>query len=158
MNSIEDDNTLRLRQVVDGATHHLWEPPAHKSGSASTHPYRLRLSVLSDDEEHGDCPSQTFVRSSPLFHASLFNLQQMFPSLHHLTHATNILNFQFPQSEYATTKCGVETPSNEGERIEDGHTEMMVIKYDSQRVGGTWKEFLGRLRDAQVGWEVEKPL
>lgn len=49
-------------------------------------------------------------------------------------------------------------PSNEGDRIEDGRTEIMVSKYDSQVVGGTWKEFLGRLRDAQVGWEVEKQL
>jgi len=44
------------------------------------------------------------------------------------------------------------------DRIEDGRTKMIVIEYDFQVLGGAWKDFLGRLRDSQVGWEVEKQL
>jgi hypothetical protein len=45
---------------------------------------------------------------------------------------------------------------NESDRVEDGRTETIVLKYDSEVVGETWSEFLGRLRDVEVGWEVER--
>lgn len=73
-----------------------------------------------------------------------------------LKHATNILDFNFQYADYSTTKCGIETLSNEYERIKDGRMENMAIKYDSQVVGGQVGGFWGKLRDPQAEWEVKK--
>jgi hypothetical protein len=79
----------------------------------------------------------------------------VFSTLGHLTYATNTLDSNFPQAEYQTKRCGVETPSNEGDRIEDGRIETVVIKYDPDLVRGTWQAFLDKLALVKVGWEAE---
>ncbi len=44
----------------------LWHEPAERYGSIPEPLYRLRLSVLKDDQGANDCPARTFVSSTPI--------------------------------------------------------------------------------------------
>ncbi|MCJ1403551.1 hypothetical protein MMC11_006774 [Xylographa trunciseda] len=122
---------------LNAATEHtasLWQ-----NFSAFPQPvYHLRVSVLHNNEGHGDCPSRMFT----------------FPSLSLLSTATRHIEGTFGGafSEYTISKDGVEAPDAEGGRRGDGRTEDVVISFDSQTADETWKQFLGRLHKMEGGW------
>jgi len=139
-------------------SHRLWEPTPKTNGTITprwTTPsppqdYRLRISVLKDGEFQGDAPTRIY----------------KFPSLHHLTHATNSLDsaFSTPGACIEIKKHGVETPISEvdlGHGI-DGHLEDVTVEYTTTeeedengdlREGEAWNHFLGRLGQLEDVWE-----
>ena len=40
--------------------------------------------------------------------------------------------------------------------VEDGRTESVVLKFDSQEADETWEELLGQLKKLEEGWTVCK--
>ena len=59
-------------------------------------------------------------------------------------------------SEYKIVKQGVLGGKSDGEGIEDGRTEDMEIKFDSQTANESWHEFLGRMDIVKRDWEIEE--
>lgn len=59
-------------------------------------------------------------------------------------------------SEYKIVKEGVLGDENLGGGIEDGRTEDVEIKFDSQTADESWHEFLGRMDIVKGDWEVEE--
>jgi len=138
--------------------YHLWEPKPKTSNTVAprwTTPsppqdYKLRISVLKDGEFQGDAPTRIY----------------KFPSLHHLTHATNSLDNAFAThgSCVEIRKSGVETPISDvdlGHGI-DGHLEDVRIEYTTTeeedengelREGEGWGHFLERLNGLEGVWE-----
>lgn len=58
-------------------------------------------------------------------------------------------------SEYEIVKEGVLEGENGG-GVEDGRTEDLMIKFDSQTADESWHEFLGRMDGAKKSWLVEE--
>lgn len=132
--------------------------------------YRLRLSVLHNNKGHHDCPSQMFVRAHSQYpfdrrissaSCQLANItpNQAFPSVQSLGRASakinDVLGGAF--STYSIEKRGIDaigevTGDGEMENVEDGRTENVMIKFDSQTADETWKEFLTRLHNLESGW------
>lgn len=84
---------------------------------------------------------------------------KVFPSLHHLTHATNELTSAFPASpgsQIQLKKCGVEAPNSEVEigRGMEGFTENISIEFENGE-GETWKGCLEKLGVLETEWEGE---
>jgi hypothetical protein len=52
-------------------------------------------------------------------------------------------------------KCGIETPNDIGERVNDGRSENITIEFNSETANEGWAEFLGRLRSLEDEWERE---
>jgi hypothetical protein len=75
--------------------------------------------------------------------------------MHHLTHAANQLESAFSDT-FEIRKCGVETPNDQGERVNDGRSENITIEFDSDTAKEGWAEFLGRLRALEEEWEREE--
>jgi len=157
--------------------HHLWQPKsktpqvktsgaaapakswagaaaaATNANTAETPMYKLRITVLKDGEFQGDAPPKTYI----------------FPSLHHLTHATNALDAAFVLSSSSSCiikKAGVEAPLSEIDAGHgtDGKVEEVTIEFTSieeedeygdLKEGEGWAHFLGRLRTLEEGWVVQ---
>ncbi|MCJ1225533.1 hypothetical protein MMC12_002182 [Toensbergia leucococca] len=134
----EEDGNLN---AMPAQPHTLWQKPPGMFGDIPEPLYRLRLSVLNDNEGYGDCPSRMFV----------------FKNLDNLTTATNKIDDVFGGgfSEYKISKSGVEAPANEGGRLGCGRTENVTIAYDSVTADESWKEFLKRLDKVKHGWTTE---
>ncbi|MCJ1435250.1 hypothetical protein MMC27_004622 [Xylographa pallens] len=132
--SQEDEPHVNLNAATEH-TASLW----HNFSAFPSHPvYHLRVSVLHNNEGHGDCPSRMFT----------------FPTLASLSTATRHIDGTFGGafSEYAIRKDGVEAPDPEGGRRGDGRTEDVVISYDSQTADESWAEFIGRLQKMEGRW------
>jgi len=112
--------------------HHLWVPPI----SIVPKPYRLRLSLLNDGYEEGDCPAREFV----------------FPSLMGLTIAIQQLEEAFKEPGYSARKAGVKIPGNEGDRSDDGRWESIVIHFKPDEASESWKECIGRIHGIEKDW------
>jgi len=124
----------------NAAVHSLWQPKGggHSGEVMEELLYHLRISVLKDMEERGDCPARTFA----------------FKSLHHLTHATNQLEAAFSET-CDIRKCGGEAPDAMGGRVNDGRFECMTIEFDSEAAREGWREFMARLKGLEDEWEHE---
>jgi hypothetical protein len=59
-------------------------------------------------------------------------------------------------SEYIIVKEGVLGGEGFGEGIEDGRTEDVKLKFDSQTADESWHQFLGRMDAVKRDWEVEE--
>lgn len=147
------------------AKHTLWQPTTDGLHAPKSVWY-LRVSVLKDKEDQGDCPSRKFVSaqySAPhvIERAEIVtkanSTKQEFESLHHLTHATNQLRTLFtPAGEIR--KSGVDTRDPIEEQWDGTHgcSETLTIEYDSAKAGQLgWKEFLAQLTSLQNEWEHE---
>jgi len=138
-------------------SHHLWqrsdshrgEPEQERANEDVASEYRLRITVLKDGEEQGDVPARTY----------------HFPSLHHLTHATNSIDAAF-SPPFEVKKAGVEAPEDEVDagRGGDGHLERVEIEFttveDEDEDGNIvpkedWHSFLKRLKALEEVWEAE---
>jgi len=163
---MQDSSSNVSTNNINAPSHHLWEPKPHEktngveparwsspSPSSAQQTYRLRISVLRDGEFQGDAPSRVY----------------SFPSLHHLTHATNALDNAFPSSVFniQVKKAGVETPISDVDlgHGTEGHLEDVTIEYTSTeeedengelRDGEQWDHLLGRLRMLEDVWDSNR--
>jgi hypothetical protein len=59
-------------------------------------------------------------------------------------------------SAYKLIQEGVLTCDDRGEGVEDGRTEDVLIKVDSQTADESWHKFLGRMDVIKRDWAVEE--
>jgi len=156
---VDTADTMGGPVEVPAGHHHLWQKHSNggEGGKEQRQIYKLRISVLRDGQAVGGVDLKTYE----------------FPSLHHLTHATNELTTAFSASDSTNItlkKCGLEAPNSEVEigRGLEGFVENVSVEYESVGQGGDsagWAACLEKLKALDNEWtgegrsmeEAEKP-
>ncbi|MCJ1276205.1 hypothetical protein MMC21_004010 [Puttea exsequens] len=120
----------------------LWQEPSHQYGSIPEPLYRLRLSVLHNNQGRDDCPTRIY----------------LYPSLSTLTAATTEIDTSFGG---AFPKCKIQ---HGGDRttdealmagVDDARTRSVVLLFDAQSADESWAEFVSRLEKLEERWTEE---
>jgi len=146
---VDTADTMGGQVEVSEGHHHLWQkhPNVGASETEKKQNYKLRVSVLRDGQAVGGVDVKTYV----------------FPSLHHLTHATNELSVAFSSNDTTNVtikKCGVEAPNSEVEigRGLEGFVENVSVEYESVGQGGdseAWAACVEKLKALEGEWAGE---
>lgn len=136
-----------LWQEPNATKQTLWHEPANRYGSIPEPLYRLRVSVLNNDQGRDDCPLRMFV----------------YPTLECLKSATTAINDTFGG---AFPKCKIQMGGIEGRGakttdeqmmagMDDGRTESCVLRFETQSADETWAQFLKRLNNLEERWTLD---
>ncbi|MCJ1457495.1 hypothetical protein MMC28_007863 [Mycoblastus sanguinarius] len=124
----------------------LWHESSYKFGTIPEPLYRLRLSVLNNNQGRDDCPSRIYV----------------YPTLETFTNAINEIYDSFGGS---FPKCkiqygnplGIAKTTEEAVMagVDDARTRSVVLLFDPQSANENWTAFMARMANLEKRWTEE---